>query len=60
MHEITLAVETVLATAPAKYNGYKDRLRKGKLGLKAMLKILEDFGYTVTITISPPPDEQRS
>ncbi len=42
---------------PPKYNGRKDRWKAGKMGLASKIRLLEEFGYKVGVTITLPEKE---
>lgn len=58
MTAIDAAVAAIFARPlPPKYNGRKDRWKAGKMGLASKIRLLEEFGYKVDITITPPEKE---
>lgn len=58
MQEIDSAVSAIFSRLlPPKYNGRKDRWRAGKMGLASKIRLLEEFGYRVDVTVTPPEIE---
>lgn len=58
MTAIDTAVAAIFARhLPTRYNGRKDRWKAGKMGLASKLRLLEEFGYKVDVTVTPPEKE---
>lgn len=58
MTAIDTAIASIFARLlPPKYNGRKDRWKASKMGLASKIRLLEEFGYRVDVTVTPPEKE---
>lgn len=55
---IDSAISDILSRSlPPRYDSRKNRWRSGKMGLASKLRLLQEFGYRVDVTVTPPEIE---
>ena len=58
MTAINAAVAAILSRRlPPRYHSRQNRWRTGKMGLASKIKLLEEFGYKVDVSVIPPETE---